>query len=143
MNRFYFSDKGVTRKLNCPNLWPVPDKQFNRVPRHVFDTSGFVVHIEPKICHGLAMARIAVFDPARVRYRRHLGEQNVEVMFGGCIMNAEYYNSGQTVIRSIIQGDDDKSQEEIDHDWYSRELCIPILREAIELFVQYFPKQQL
>ena len=143
MHRFYFSNKGITRKRNCPNLWPVPDKNFNRVPREVFNTPGFVVHIEPKMSCNVARAKIAIFDPEQVTYRAHHFEQGVEIMLGGCIMHAEYYNSGQTVITSIIQGNENKSREQTDYDWSLRIACLPVLKQAIELFVEYFPKQYL
>jgi hypothetical protein len=64
-------------------------------------------------------------------------------MFGGCIMNAEYYNSGRTVITSIIEGRENKSREETDYDWSRRIACLSAIKQAIDLFVEYFPKQYL
>jgi hypothetical protein len=142
MNRYYFADKGITRKLNCPNIWPVSHKEFNRVPRHVFDTPGLVVYIEPKLVQGIPMGKFAIFDPAKVRYRRHYYLQDVEMMEGGaCVMHADYFNSGQTVIHTVIQGG--SLQTDPASDWRVREICIPTLREAIDLFLRYFPKIQL
>jgi hypothetical protein len=132
MSRFYFSDKGITRKRNCPNLWPVRDRYFNRVPREVFNTPGNV----PR-------AKIAIFDPEQVTFRAHHFEQGVEIMFGGCVMHAEYYNSGQTMINTVIQGREHKSREETDYDWSRRIACLPVLKQAVDLFVEYFPKQYL
>jgi|688.fasta_scaffold1302356_1 hypothetical protein len=142
MVRFYFSDKGVTRKMGCPNLWPVHDRQFNRVPRSLFETPGLVVHIEPKICQSGPMARITVFDTARVQFKPVWADHSQERLFGGCVMSAEYYNSGHTTIRSNIldHASTSRTPEDFEHDWQVREACIPVIRQAIELHLTYFPK---
>jgi len=141
MHKFYFSNKGVTRKAGCPNLWPVSDKQFSNVPQAVFDTPGLVVHIEPKIVGGVPMAKIAIFDPSKVWWRPRYGFPDQQVMMGGCIMHAEYYNSGRVVIESVIaQLKDNETGEDLERDWRTREAAISVLKQAVELFVTYFPK---
>jgi len=147
MNRFYFSDKGVTRKLNCPNLWPVHDRRFSHTPKHIFAEPGLVVHIEPKICGGIAMAKIAIFNAASVQfkpYRSPYGElppnYPKEYMSGGCVMNAQYFNNGDVIINANIIGCNVYSPEELEAEWLAREACIPALKQAVNMFLEYFPK---
>ncbi len=143
MNRFYFSDKGITRKMGCPNLWPVHDRQFSQTPRQVFAEPGLVIHIEPKICGGIPRARIAVFNACNVRFRPHYNDPAKEMMTGGCIMNATYFNNGDTIINSFLTARDINNQEQLEAEWRAREACIPALKQAVDMFLQYFPKVEL
>jgi hypothetical protein len=134
MNRFYFVDKGVTRKRGCPNIWPVPDREFRLTPSSIFDEPGFVVRIEPKQASGAFIAKIIIFDAEAMSYRPHFYQDGQMMLMGDSILSASYRYHQVYIETSLYKDVED------DRAWLKRQMCIPVLREAVKLFLEYFPE---
>jgi hypothetical protein len=136
MTGIYFADKGHTRKHGCPNLWPVKTNVFDLVPREVFNRNPIVVFIDPKKVRGSQFqAHFSIFESARVQYTPHWNGEG-ERMLGGCIMHATYAYK----ILGVHSNIDMQTSVPIDHVWDIRERAMRSLREALDMYLSYFPE---
>lgn len=139
MNRIYFADKGHTRKEKCYPLWPVRDTRMMMLPEDFFSTPGLVCYINPKRIYNQYFISdfyiYAAENMVRRRYYDAHGFEGMPIMTGNLIKG---YLSISSNIPKLLSGDIDQ----IDMSWGSRSMAIDLLRDAVNLFSQFFPVQE-
>lgn len=144
MYKIYFANKGHTREAKCAPLWPVKHRFMNHVSRNFLNEPGLVCYIDPtKVNNTYFKAHFNIFIAEAVRWHDKGTAEKPQYYFSSsCILDADYSTNcrGSIHIRSLgfnmheLQGSDKEVF------WGARSQALIVLREAIDLFSEYFDK---
>ena len=142
MNDIYFSNKGITNKLQIPNLWP--SKETNRATREFFAGKDLLLLIDPiHVDKAYYKATFQLFDAATVTFfENHDGNS---YMYSYGFMWADL-DKGQVTINTRLIGSaplmHHMTEVEKNRFWAIRDEGLKLLRAGVEEFNRYFPVQE-
>lgn len=139
MNRIFFQNKGHTRKLPIPNVFPF--KSVHSAPREFFDEPGLTLMLDPKLidlkyytCEFFIIINKTVETVQHVRGKPYL---KYAVALGGAYNK---YNNGYLRIESYdLIGI--KNQAEVNLYKHIYKDAIDLVYEGIREFQSYFTRQ--
>ena len=152
MDRIFFANKQHTRSAGCDPLWPAPDKRMMRLPDNFFDEPGLVCYINPKLLHqNYFIAHFYIYAAERMRMHEYgpygVGREAMRIFQGSPILTAGLIK-GVLSTQSIIDNSTMQPLEariepmDLEMTWRATQASIALLRSAVDMFNEKFPKQQ-
>ena len=142
MNEIYFTDKGHTRKLNIPNIWPTKENAY--APAEFFHGKKLVLLVDPVLVdRTFYTATFQIYDAERMRYTTFNVVDAPPRIISSGIMWASL-GKGHLEISTrttTVYGMLDLDDVEKNRFWALRDEALKLLREGIEEFNKYFPVQ--
>lgn len=140
MDEIYFTDKGHTKKLNIPNIWPSAGNV--GVPKEFFANKRLVLLIDPVLMNrAYFQATFSVYDAERVEYMKL---DNVRYMLYGSVFMGATMHKGSLSIHVHTPSRENLLEidaAELQRYWAIRDAGMKLIMRGVEEFKRLFPVQ--